>query len=276
MTAAVAPERGWNPRVYFWDGGWIGVAASRGIVPPHAHHAVQVTLALEGRIAFREPDADWVTSDGAVIAPNAPHSYDSRSAIVAMLFIDPESHEGVWLRHSMRDPIQRLESSRYAGYLEALRAFIDRRPSIEEAQATIRGVARSLCEGPPPIRGLDERIARALAYVRSHDPRGLTQEQVARAVFLSPSRFAHLFTEQVGLPFRRYLLWRKVNRAMDAFGRGRNLSESAHVAGFADSAHLTRTFNQMFGIPPSLMMGTADFNEIPSPFELVLPPAPVD
>ena len=86
-------------------------------------------------------------------------------------------------------------------------------------------------------------------------------------MFLSPSRYAHLFTTEVGLPFRRYLLWRKLNRSMQAFGRGATLTDAAFEAGFADSAHLTRTFHQMFGIPPSVMM-RGEFFEIPSPFAL--------
>lgn len=35
--------------------------------------------------------------------------------------------------------------------------------------------------------------------------------------------------------------------------RGSSLTEAAHVAGFADSAHLSRTFRSMFGIAPSFM-----------------------
>jgi AraC-like DNA-binding protein len=34
---------------------------------------------------------------------------------------------------------------------------------------------------------------------------------------------------------------------------GESLSTAAHAAGFADSAHLTRTSRRMIGIPPSLM-----------------------
>ena len=36
-------------------------------------------------------------------------------------------------------------------------------------------------------------------------------------------------------------------------------------ADFADAAHLTRTFSQMFGLPPSVMLRGRLF-EIPSPF----------
>ena len=35
--------------------------------------------------------------------------------------------------------------------------------------------------------------------------------------------------------------------------RGANLTEAAHLAGFADSAHLSRTFRAMFGVAPSLL-----------------------
>lgn len=55
---------------------------------------------------------------------------------------------------------------------------------------------------------------------------------------------------------------------MVAIGEGRTLTAAAHQAGFSDSAHLTRTFYQMFGIPPSLMM-QGEFWVVPAPFEVV-------
>ena len=70
-----------------------------------------------------------------------------------------------------------------------------------------------------------------------------------------------------GLPFRRYMLWRKLARAMLAIGRQSSIADAAHASDFADAAHLTRTFHQMFGIPPSVMM-RGEFFEIPSPFAL--------
>jgi AraC family transcriptional regulator len=90
---------------------------------------------------------------------------------------------------------------------------------------------------------------------------------VAKTVFLSPSRFTHLFREEVGVPFRRYVLWRKFTRAVLLIGRGATLSAAAHLSGFADSAHLTRTGYQMFGVAPSVLMGRGEFYEIPPPFE---------
>ena len=45
----------------------------------------------------------------------------------------------------------------------------------------------------------------------------------------------------------------------------RTIAAAAHAADFADAAHLTRTFYQMVGMAPSVLM-RGDFIEIPSPF----------
>jgi AraC-like DNA-binding protein len=275
MTTVVrATKPGWDPIVYFWDGGWIAVGFTMGAVPRHAHHAVQIALGLDGPIRFKHADEDWMEDGGGIVRPNAPHAFDGCNNDIAMIFADPESREGRWLTHSARSPVQMVSASRFGEFVPTLKAFGERRPSATEAASLIKAIVNSLCEGPPPLRKMDERIAKALAYIRHADARALTLDSVAREVFLSSGRFAHLFTEEAGIPFRRYLLWRKVNRAIDAFGRGANLSVAAHEAGFADSAHLTRTFNQMFGITPTAMMGAATFYEIPSPFELTLPELP--
>ena len=70
----------------------------------------------------------------------------------------------------------------------------------------------------------------------------------AALVGLSPGRTRHLFVQQTGLPFRTYLLWLRLNRAVELYAGGASLTEAAHAAGFSDSAHLSRTFHRMFGI----------------------------
>jgi AraC-like DNA-binding protein len=129
----------------------------------------------------------------------------------------------------------------------------------------IRHCVLSLCAGAPPSRRLDERVTRVLKAIQASDDLRMSIEDAAAMAFLSPSRFAHLFKQQLGLPFRRYMLWRKLTRAMLAIGKERTIAAAAHASDFADAAHLTRTFYQMFGIPPSVMM-RGEFFRIASPF----------
>jgi AraC family transcriptional regulator len=90
-------------------------------------------------------------------------------------------------------------------------------------------------------------------YVNERLSDAITLEQVASVAFLSPSRFRHLFVEQTGMGLREYVLWRRFVKVWELRMQGVSLSAAAHAAGFADSAHLTRTSRSMFGIPPSLM-----------------------
>ena len=259
---------GWRPLVYFWDGGWLGIGRASGMVPPHAHHAVQISIGLDGPVAFRPPDGAWQEFAAAAVLPDAPHEFSPLGHEIAMIFVQPESREGRWLQQSLRDPIASVASERLDAELPALRRFREARPTAEEAARVITRVVHALCAGPPPARTIDPRIVKALAYVRAAGEARLSLAQVAGEVFLSPSRFAHLFSDEVGIPFRRYQLWRKLTRAISAFGRGLNLSGAAHAAGFADSAHLTRTWREMFGITPTLMVGGGEFYEIPGMFEV--------
>ena len=41
------------PYWYLWEGGFLLIARAQGVVPPHAHHAIQVVIALDGCIAIR-------------------------------------------------------------------------------------------------------------------------------------------------------------------------------------------------------------------------------
>jgi AraC-like DNA-binding protein len=263
-----ADEKGWRARWYLWDGGFLTLGRGTGIVPPHEHHAIQVTIGLDGPIGLRRPDEAWQVVAGGMVAPDVPHQLDTMGTLQAILFVDPETHEGRWLRRALRTPIAEIPWPRLEASVPALRAVCEEPVDAPEAARLIHAVVRGLCAGPPPQQALDSRILRALEVIRRMDTARISLKDVARAVFLSPSRLQHLFSEQVGLPFRRYVLWRRLTRAMLAVGRGSTLSAAAHACGFADSAHLTRTCYQMLGQPPSMLMRPGEFHEIPAPFEL--------
>ena len=252
-------------RWYLWDGGFLAIGKGDVIVPPHSHHAIQIVIAVNGEVAIKGARGEWRDCQGVIVRHDAEHSYKGKGASAAMLFVDPESNEGVWLRTALTEDITLVPEARIAACVSALRTFCERPLESMEIGDMIRHCVSSLCAGAPPSRRLDERVTKVLTAIRESDDLRMSVEDAASMAFLSPSRFAHLFKQQVGLPFRRYMLWRKLTRAMLAIGRERTIAAAAHASDFADAAHLTRTFYQMFGIPPSVMM-RGDFFEIASPF----------
>ena len=53
------------------------------------------------------------------------------------------------------------------------------------------------------------------------------------------------------MPLRRYRIWNRMGAAVRACGEGASLTEAAHAAGFASSAHFSTAFRDMFGMMPS-------------------------
>lgn len=72
--------------------------------------------------------------------------------------------------------------------------------------------------------------------------------EVASQLALSESRFLHLFREELGIAWRPYLLWRRMICALQAIINNTSATNAAHLAGFSDSAHLSRTFRKNFGM----------------------------
>jgi AraC-like DNA-binding protein len=257
---------------YLWDGGFLLIARANVVVPPHSHHAIQIVFAIDGEVGIRGEHDDWRMCRGAIVRHDVVHSFNANNALEAMLFVDPESAAGAWLRSSLREDITIVPDARLLEPLAQLRRFVDQPLDSMPVQDLIALCVRALSSGAPPTRRLDERVTRVLAAIQEADELRLSIEDAAAMAFLSPSRFAHLFKHQVGLPFRRYMLWRKLTRAMLVIGRDQTISTAAHEADFADAAHLTRTFYQMVGLPPSVLM-QGEFYEIQAPFAAAQPPA---
>lgn len=262
-----------EPRWYLWEGGFLLIARANGEIPFHAHHAIQIVIGLDGGMAIRGQDGPWQQARGIIVRADVVHSFNASGNFGAMLFVDPESSEGSWLTAALPGDITLVPDSRIAPPAAALYRFINQPDAAMDAPSLIRHCVQALTPNAPPTRRLDERVTRALAKVRASEDLRITLGDAADIACLSPARFAHLFKEQLGLPFSKYMLWRKLTRAMVAAGAEGTIAAAAHAADFADAAHLTRTFQQMVGIAPSAFM-RGNFSQIDSPFDVRERPDP--
>lgn len=243
-------------RVLLWSGGSLWIGRGTGQVQPHAHHAIQISLGLTGRLRLRGGGKDEAWSDhaGAVVLPHHRHQFDGAGETVANVFVEPETAQGRALlaRHA-HAPIADLPGA-FIGPLAAPlgKAFADSRPD-EVLIEMSRHLIAALSGEDPAGTGVDPRIARAIAFVRNRLGGPVTLAEAAAAVHLSPSRFRHLFVAQTGISFRAYLLWARIATAAGAAMGGLSWTEAAHRCGFADSAHLSRTCRRMFGLAPFML-----------------------
>jgi len=107
--------------------------------------------------------------------------------------------------------------------------------------------------GPVPER-ISEHVLAALHYLDLNLNGRPTLSEAAAAGHISPSRLTHLFTDEVGIPFRSYVLWLRLRRVAEMVADGSNLTEAAISSGFSDSSHLSRVFKDNFGLAPSALL----------------------
>ena len=240
-----------------WDGGCMFIGSFTGVVPVHAHYAIQLAFGAEPVIRFRgDDDEPWMEFDGAIIASRQPHSMDTTrlaSPGNAVIFVEPETREGrVLAERYLSEGIAALPAEAMSVARELMSLWVSN-PSIAGIRQGAWRLIETLTGRSEPAVVSDERILRAIAYVNARLGEEITLHHVASEANLSPGRFRHLFVEQTGLGLRPYILWRRFIRVWDLLKEGESLSGAAHRAGFADAAHLTRTARRMFGTPPSAM-----------------------
>ena len=240
-----------------WDGGCVFIGDHAGVVPMHAHYAIQIAFGSEHGIRFRTSERDdWTAYDGALIPSRQPHSMDPTLVRYnAVLFVEPETREGRAIAERyLGQGIAAVPDDVYAGAAQRLFATWLDGGDAAAINAAVWRVIEGLTGGVAPAVATDERVQRAVAYVKAHLDAPLTLDEVAAEACLSPSRFRHLFVEETGMALRPYILWRRFLRSWELVLRGESLSRAAHESGFADAAHLTRTSRRMFGLAPSVML----------------------
>ncbi|MCP1677002.1 AraC-like DNA-binding protein [Natronocella acetinitrilica] len=238
-------------RLLIWPYRWLLVGPGLD-AELHRHHLAQLTIGVERAIAFKASREDpWQWASAFYVPPDVTHALRVDEGIVAVLYLDPEGPECLHACQRFAagaispvsvDPIPQAESAR---------RLADPDIDCGEADAVIR---RILGQRPATAPARDTRLQAALQWLDAHLHTDVRVEALARAVGTSESWMTHNFSRMTGLPIRRYVLWRRLRLAVEAALAGATLTEAAHHAGFADSAHLSRTFRDNFGITPSRVL----------------------
>jgi len=238
-------------KIVIWEGAslWVFEAEERSAqTASHSHHAIQITVALEGDFELRAGE-ESVHGPAAAVAADASHVFDA-SGMAALLFIEPESAVGRSLtaRWFGENPLRALDWRTFAPFVEGLREAFRLDHADEAFVALGMQIIGELDDGPMH-KPTDHRVASMIEFAAANLENSAALHLAAEHVNLSKSRASHLFVEQTGLPLKSYVLWRRLGRAVELYSEGASLTEAAHAASFSDSAHFSRTFRRMFGLP---------------------------
>lgn len=217
----------------------------------HSHLALQLTLGLECDYALQRPDGTGTLRTAhvrfACLAPDEPHYVLPTDDDLAYLYLDVDSVSYAEWRAAGNEAV-----APDAQLCEQLRRFRRSRSGDHEAaQALIARWREQSLPGLERARPSHPRLASVVDYLDAAPLDANNHVSLARRAHLSPSRFAHLFREQTGLPVRNYVLWRRLLHALNCLQQGQSITAAAHESGFTDGAHLCRSFRRVFGATPT-------------------------
>ncbi|WP_370330454.1 helix-turn-helix domain-containing protein [Mycolicibacterium hippocampi] len=222
--------------------GVLAFTGSTGTTDLHAHHAVQIVTATTP-FTMRDEHGNQHRGTKVVVPADAPHRVEVGAPEGTVVFLEPESAPG---------RSAHLRALRSGWTVAPVLTFTRRRPLAVVVDELIEHLAPAMAadEAMTRHRAVDEALG-LLPDLVAAGPVGGTE--LAAQVGVSASRLTHLFTEQAGIPLRRYVLWLRLRLAIICAHAGDDLTGAAHNAGFSDSAHLTRTTREMFGLAPSAL-----------------------
>ena len=223
----------------------------------HSHHAVQISIGLQRTLEVSTDHNEVGINNRIIItASDIRHRFSSKEQNVALIFLPKETEGANSIDSAISDEssVIGFPDTALGHLLPDLQAFHDHSFNCQKAERMCCEIIKCMQFKSFPKKILDERILYALRILENHSSQSVTVSDLAKTVGLSTSRFCHLAKQQIGIPIRTFYLWKKMIRAIAAIENVGSLTEAAHVSGFSDSSHMSRTFRRMFGLKPSFLI----------------------
>lgn len=203
-----------------------------------ARHPNPVTCVVRGR---RGPltvvgQGQSVTGDILIIRPRVEHHIVCGDGGLSAMYLDGARWPGGLLSRGAL--AERLEGR--LGGLALAGMQLDPDAQRELRERLDHGQGR-----------LPRKMSAVLKNLAAEPMARMSQDELAERLGLERTQALRLFKESTGTTFRQFKRWSGLQHAARLIVSGALVRTAAMDAGFADTAHLTRTFKQCFGLTPS-------------------------
>ncbi|WP_233845994.1 AraC family transcriptional regulator [Paraburkholderia sp. HD33-4] len=235
----------------------------------HSHETFSIGAVTGGRSVYLNRHArEWVGA-GAVVMMNpddvhacnpvAGDRWSYRMLHVDVAWFTKLQHElGFNQNHTFRafSQIMTLDAALFDGLnrlCEILASNDDDVDTLRKESAAITffsNVQQTLNPASSPERAESGQLARAAEYIAENCTRALKLDDVCEAAGLSASHLIRTFKLRYGMTPHAYLINRRIQYSRAQLRRGALIADVALDAGFADQAHLQRTFKRLVAATP--------------------------
>jgi len=212
----------------------------------HAYGAPVLHVGIYQPFRMMLADGVWRSYRVAIVPPGLRHALDVAGGVHGKLFMDLESPSAPAFRRRFPFAKGVARAFRDPEIVQCFNWVFEENPR----QADVEARLDRLLPAQDGAR-IDPRIAKILALIRAEPDRNHSQSELGEALGLSPSRVLHLFSQQIGVPYRRYRMWNRLWLAAERLHASDNMTIAALDSGFADATHFSHAFRDTFGVNPA-------------------------
>jgi len=209
------------------------------------HYPVEIYVGLDDILSIKAND-NLIKSKAILINSNYPHQLVSSNGNVALILLNPNLYN-----LNKHNCYSNIDFSIVDDLIKAITVFYSNNPTLSDAKNLINNILSTFLKENILDKSIDNRISLLLTKFEDIPYDKIYSKDLASYIGLSESRLSHLFKEQTGTPIRRYILWLRLRKAIKLIILGESFTTAAYASEFSDSAHLSRTYRNMFGVTPS-------------------------
>lgn len=214
---------------------------------------MQLVFDTQNEFRFRVADGQWQTYRALLIKENVIHQLDTNGSVQLIIYIDSTSEIARQLKSTyLKEDIvfappwnlfHRVASN------DLQLAFLKSGKLEMLVYQLINSFASNFCSDTT-----DDRIVQIQQTISTAHPQEVTQQSLARSIYLSESRMRSLFKEVTGISVHQYYLINKIRFATNQILMGATINDAALEAGFTDSSHFGKMTAKFFNISPSQLV----------------------
>jgi AraC-like DNA-binding protein len=213
----------------------------------HVYGAPVLHVGIYGPFRMMLGEGKWRSYRMAVVPPGLRHALDVAGGVHGKLFIETDSPSASAFRRRFpyrKGAVTELNDSEI---VELFRWVFEDDPQ----QAAVERRLNDLLKQAPEDVLLDPRIRTVIELIRNEPDRNYSQDELSGLLGISPSRLLHLFSEQLGVPYRRFRMWKRLMLSFELLHAQDNMTLAALDSGFADATHYSHAFRDTFGVNPA-------------------------
>lgn len=202
----------------------------------HSHPTIEMIYSTKGTFDLETQYEQHVGLQFAVIGANQKHKVESENPLNVLMI----EHHNKFVSEELA-----------AAGIDFNNKFLLKKQLTDEA-AAVQTIIRRIHEGVSHIE-YDGRISEVIHFLKDH---AINEKRIMAILQeisgVSESRLSHLFSSEVGISLRKYLVWSKLKTTIkEHLANDEDLFSSLIRSGFYDHPHFSKSFKNMLGVKPS-------------------------